>query len=178
MQVVVHDPHVLLRIVGVHLDLVRTARALPREDLVVLRSTTAPSCRSRSTTKMQCCHFWLVAPVAFARQRRRRTSRRPAAESCRAARSRRDRAFRRTRRRSIPRCIRPCPESAAASWRRPRRDRTRLRRPFPASGPTTGTSASSASRRTQRFIRTSYSPIRRSIDVFIAPESGMNALIC
>ena len=37
MQVVVHDPHVLLRIVRVHLDLVRAARALHGEDLVVLR---------------------------------------------------------------------------------------------------------------------------------------------
>src|SRR4029453_13066438 len=37
MEVVIHDPDVLLRIVRVDLDLVRTARAFLREDLVVLR---------------------------------------------------------------------------------------------------------------------------------------------
>jgi hypothetical protein len=37
MQVVIHDPHVFLRVVLVHLDLVRPPRALLSEDRVVLR---------------------------------------------------------------------------------------------------------------------------------------------
>ena len=137
MEIVVEHPYVLLRIVRVHLDLVRAARAFLLEDLVVLGPRLhVPAVAIDDEDAVH--PFPVLSRRWPGPGAARRISRPRAAQACRAGQSTRGRAFRQTRRPSNPTCSLRCPESAAASFRRLRTVRIRLRRPFPASAPMTG----------------------------------------